>query len=646
MDREGPHQVVIERNLLIPMSDGAHLAADLYRPAGDGPFPAVFSYYPYHKDDMIGSMCERQLRYFAEHGYAGLLIDFRGLGSSDGIVHEAMDRGEGRDGAEAVEWIAEQAWCDGNVGMFGMSYGGITSFKTAAEQPPHLKAIVPLMGCTDIYLDYLYPGGCLNSLGAFGAWGSWMLAMNLMPPTLNDPEGRWYRVWQERLANGRPYVFPWLDHPEHDDYWESRAVDPERIKTPAFLIAGWRDIFPEPMVRAYEGITAPKKLWVGPWMHSLPELSPFEAIEYLPEMLRWWNRWLRDDDNGIAEEPPVTICVQGQRNTWRNERKWPIPRAKAVKYFLGPRRSLTTAAGATEGAELYHGRQSVGVAAGLWDPTGLGIGLPFDQSSDDLASLAFTSPALAVDTEISGSPEATIRVAIEAGDAVNLVAKLCDVAPDGHSSLITTGWLNTNHRNSHREAEPPPRGHPYDFRIQLWATSYLVPRGHRLRLSIACADFPRLWPTPSNPTIRLLHGGRRGSSVKVPVVPPVKAAPTNIKPADPSLRQLPPGSTMAPRYSIERDMVAGTTQISTGSQRTAPLPLGGTMDTDHIATASVSDSHPAGANVQGETKISVQLPALGRVEVHTTSWISRTGMTLTGRVTVDGREFFFNRWQK
>jgi uncharacterized protein len=153
------YEIKVERNLMIPLSDGATLAADLYGPDADGSFPALISFYPYHKDDLIGGAYEHPRRYFAERGYNVLLIDFRGLGSSDGIPHRAMDRGEGRDGAEAVEWIAEQPWCDGNVGMFGMSYGGISSLKVAYEQPPHLRAIAPIMGTNDIYLDYLYSGG-------------------------------------------------------------------------------------------------------------------------------------------------------------------------------------------------------------------------------------------------------------------------------------------------------------------------------------------------------------------------------------------------------------------------------------------------------------------------------------------------------
>ena len=167
MSHEQLHAIRTERNLLIPLSDGAQLAADLYLPDEPGQYPALVSFYPYHKDDLIAAIFEYPRRYFAERGYACLLVDFRGLGNSSGTVWDAMDQREATDGAEMVEWAAQQPWCDGNVGMWGMSYGGITSFKTAAQQPSHLKAIAPIMGSLDIYHDFIYPGGCLNCLGGF-----------------------------------------------------------------------------------------------------------------------------------------------------------------------------------------------------------------------------------------------------------------------------------------------------------------------------------------------------------------------------------------------------------------------------------------------------------------------------------------------
>ncbi|MGC1679669.1 MAG: CocE/NonD family hydrolase [Candidatus Binataceae bacterium] len=643
------YQVKVDRNLLIPLRDGATLAADLYRPDADGPFPALLSFYPYHKDDLIGAANEFPRRYFAACGYAVLLIDFRGLGSSDGIVHEAMDRGEGRDGAEAVEWIASQSWCDGNVGMFGMSYGGISSLKVAFEQPPHLKAIAPIMGTNDIYLDYIYSGGCLSCLPAFGAWGSFMLAMNLMPPTLVDPAGRWYRVWQQRLEHALPYIFPWQDHSSHDEYWQPRAVDCSQIKIPAFVIGGWRDIFPEAMTRVYEQLgSANKKLLMGPWMHTLPDLSPHEPVDYLPEMSRFFDRWLKNQDNGIDREPPVTYFVQGSANRWRSERKWPIPRTTFSNYYLGPKQSLGTDPAGDETSERYQARPSVGTHAGLWDPTALGIGLPLDQNHDDLASVAFTSAALQSDLEISGSLEALIKIAVESGDDVNLVVKLCDVAPDGSSSLISTGWLKAAYRNSLEIPEPVPTGQIIDMRVAMVATSYMVARRHRLRVSISCSDFPRIFPTRTNPVIRVYAGGRRGSHVRIPVAPPPKENNHHIQVSRPdtTINRSPLAVAMTPRWTIERDLAAGRTSVITGSHQVSNMINGGSFEMDHTARASVTDAHPEGAAVEANTTIALRLPSIGKVVVKTTSWIGQDGMSLTGQIEIEGNVVFEQRWRK
>lgn len=643
------YQIRVVRNLFIPMRDGATLAADLYCPDADGEFPALLSFYPYHKDDLIGAMNEFPRRYLASRGYAVLLIDFRGLGSSDGIVHQAMDRAEGRDGAEAVEWIAAQPWCDGNVGMFGMSYGGITSLKVAFEHPPHLKAIAPIMGTDDIYLDYLYSGGCLSCLPSFGAWGSFMLAMNLMPPTLIDPAGRWYKVWQQRLEHALPYIFPWQDHPSHDEYWQSRAVDCSEIKIPAFVIGGWRDIFPEAMPRVYEQLgSANKKLLMGPWMHSLPDLSPHEPVDYLPEMARFFDRWLKNEDNGVDREPAVTYFVQGGANRWRSERKWPVPRTAFSNFYLGAKGALTLDRTGDDSSERYKARPSVGTLAGLWDPTAIGIGLPLDQNADDLASVAYTSAPQPSDLEISGSPEALIKISVESGDDVNLVVKLCDVAPDGRSSLISTGWLKATYRSSLETAEPVPSGQIIEMKVPMVATSYMVARRHRIRVSISCSDFPRIFPTRTNPVIRIHAGGRRGSHVRLPITPAQKNSNNHfeIRRPDPAVNRSPLAIAMTPRWSIERDLASDRVSVVTGSHQQSNILSGGTMEMNHIARASVADAHPQGAAVDGNTTITLSLPSVGKVVVKTTSWIGQDGMSLTGEICIEDKLIFEKRWCK
>lgn len=636
-------EIVIERNILIGLSDGTELAADLYRPAGDGSFPALWSFYPYHKDDMMGAMMDAPGRYFAQRGYAHLLVDFRGLGGSSGVAWEAMDRREGEDGAEVVAWIARQKWCDGNVGMWGLSYGAISAFKVAAENPPHLKAIVPIEGSVDIYRDYLRPGGCLSCLGSFGAWGSFMLAMNLMPPTNRDAGGRWYRVWLERLEKGVPYVLPWHDHPDYDEYWQSRAVDPAAITIPTYLIGGWRDIFPDGMVAVYPLLKGPKKLLMGPWMHTLPNLSPFEPVDFLALMKRWFDHWLRGEKNGIESEPPVTLNVQGA-NVWKHEREWPIERTEDRLLFAASGGALLKSAESGESAENYRGDGTVGSAAGLWDPMAIGWGLPLDQGDDDLHSLGFTSEPLGEDIEITGAPELVLRAALTNGTDANLVAKLCDVSPTGASSLITTGWLKASHRLSSESPEPVKPGKVGDFTIALWSTSYRVPKGHRIRLSVSCSDFPHIWPERVNPELRVMLGGEHGSRLSIPVVPAL--AQSIDGPPVPRPETIPAGTPPIPVWKIERDVVAGSVHVTTGEKVSFPVMDGGAMEVDHLADAETSRPWPDAASVKGDTKIRLQMRGMSELEIHTTSRVTTDGMTLTARIATDGRTMFEKRWRK
>jgi uncharacterized protein len=636
------HEVKVERNLLVALSDGHTLAADLYRPATGGPFPTLISYYPYHKDDFIGAFLGAPMAYFAARGYAHLLVDFRGVGGSSGVTWEMMDRGEGRDGAEAVEWAARQSWSDGNVGMWGLSYGGYSSLKTAAEAPPHLKAIVPMEGGTDIYSDYLFPGGCLNCLGAFGAWGSFMLAMNLMPPINADAQGRWYKAWMERLEAGQPYVMPWTEHPARDAYWQRRAVDPAKITTPTFIVGGWRDIFPEAVPSVYARLSGPKKLLMGPWMHTMPETAINEPIEFLPEMKRWFDYWLCGEQNGIVNEPPVTIYVQSA-NRWRHEREWPLARTIRRTLYLGEGGSLGEQAEHEEGAESYAVDPTVGTCAGLWDPTALGVGMPMDQTPDDLRSLTYTTEPLAEDVEVTGAGEVTLHTALVAGGDAHLVAKLCDVDSAGVSTLITTGLLKASHRRTSSEPDMLRMGEVYQLRIPLFSTSYLVRRGHRLRVSISGADFPHVWPTQSNPELRVFHGGRRPSALTIPVIPAAVEELHGPLPR-PNLARV--AAAMTPRYKIENDIVAGAVAVTTGQTSAMPIPAGGVLQVDHSAIARTYRDRPDQSAVEADTSLKVHVPMLGELQVKTSSWFSHNRTVMNARVALDGRTVFERTWRK
>jgi putative CocE/NonD family hydrolase len=633
----------------IPLGDGAFLAGDLWLPAGAGalsPVPAVVSLVPYHKDDFMAGVYERRANvYFAEHGYATLLADFRGLGSSSGVVWDAMHRSEADDGAALVEWAAAQDWCDGNVGMWGLSYGGITSFKTAALKPAHLKAIVPMMGSLDVYHDWVAPGGCRNMLGANGIWGSFMVAMALLPPMRQDTAGRWHEVWRERLDAAAPWLLSWPAHPDRDEYWAERAVDPADIEVPMYLIGGWRDLFPEAMVRAFIKAGGPRKLLMGPWLHVHPEEAEPHGIDHLAQMLRWWDRWLKGEENGIADEPGVQYFSQGE-DRWFESAAWPPEEGRSVEFALAADGALTPAgAAAPAGGEVEHTVDPrTGVQAGLWDPFGLGIGMPLDQGPDDLRSLTFTSAPLAEAVRITGSPSVSLSVgATGAGGALNLVAKLCDVAPDGASSLITTGWLNGRHRTSHAAAEPVAEGVQYAYELELWPTGYRLEAGHRLRLSVTGADFPRIWPSATAPTLRLSTGASR---LVLPVSGDAAVREFTPAPSELDITHFPFLLDHEAKWRIDHDLVAGEASVTSGGRFAFTTPqAGGRLAVDHTGTASVRAGRPDGACVRGETVMHATTPQGARVEVVARTFVTADATHVTATVTVDGAPVFDRAWR-
>lgn len=643
---EAQFGVRVERNVLIALEDGVELAADLYLPDVDGPFPALVSYYPYHKDDLIGALFEYARQYFAARGYASLLVDFRGTGGSSGVCTDTFDAvNEGKDGAAVVEWAAEQNWCDGAVGVWGMSYGGILSLAIAAQRPPHLKAMVPLFGCDNIWRHFVAPGGAPNCLGNY-ARESFMLAMDLAPPMFQDADGRWLRVWQEQLERfeaGDIHSLRWQARPDYDEHWASRHIPVERIQVPGLLIGGWRDIFPEAMPDAFTRLGAPKKLLMGPWVHTPPDWSPYEPVDWLFETTRWWDRWLRGADNGADSDPQVTMFVQGAEK-WKHEAAWPIERTEPLTLFAATGGTLSEQ-GAADGIDGYEADPTVGTAAGLWDPLGIGVGYPLEQSGDDLRALTYTGEPLAQDTEITGSPKAVLHVSIEAGDELHLVAKLNAVAPDGRSTLLSTGWLNARHRDSADRPSAVVPGETMELTIPMWATSYLVPVGHRLRLSVAAADFPRLWPTRGNPSVRLHVGGGTASAIRVPIVPtgtPIDGPP--LRRPDASENRAPWITAAQPHWEIRRDQVDGTVRVSLGTDMTLEPPAGGRMDFRHSGIAKVTPTRPDAAAVEAQAAMDIRMAGGEHVVVDTRSRFTRETMLMNARVLIDGRVFFEHQW--
>lgn len=622
------HTVRLVRNVVIPLADGATLAADLHLPEAAGPHPTLISFYPYRKDDVIGSFAAYTREWFAQRGYAHLLVDVRGYGGSEGRRAESFHPvEESADAGEVVEWAAAQAWCDGAVGVWGVSYGGLMALAAGVARPQHLKAIAPVYPLWDVYEDVAAPGGCPTMISQH-QWSTIMLAQRLAPPTFRDTDGRWQRVWRERLERVEQEgvdISRWREHQERDEYWQERVLPVERIEVPTFLVGGWRDLFPQAVATAFERIQAPKRLLFGPWLHIQPDLAAREPVDWLPLLLHFWDEHLREA--APADDSPVFAYVQGAGG-WRGETTWPPRRVEERTLHPTAGGLLGTESG--DGSDEYAATPVVGVTGGQWDAMATAMGYPLDQGPDDLLALTYTTAPLDAPLEFAGSPEAVLDVErLDGDERFTLVAKLVDVAPDGSAELVTGGWA---------------RGGSDTTTVRLWATAWALAPGHRLRLSISCADFPRIWPDTTTPRIRLRHAG---SAIRLPVVPDGIGEPAEPPRPEPiaAAERSPWTVDGAPTWTIERDLAHDGAAVTLGGRETMRLPEGGSLALRQRATARVAATHPEAASVEAEAAIEITFPGGERVEVETRSCAWRDRDLYEGRVTLDGRTLFEHSWR-
>lgn len=625
--------VVFERNLLIAMPDGVTLAGDVIRPAGDGKHAALLNYGPYHKDGRGGRLdVEATNRHFAARGYATLSVDVRGLGNSGGSNPEPFSPQEAQDGHAIVEWIARQPWCDGNVGMWGVSYPGITSLSTAATRPPHLKAIVPIHATSDLHRGVVGLGGCAPGFWMRGDWGPRMLAYNLTPPLLQDGAGRWAQVWAEHLEGNTPWLSSWIDHPSFNNYWQARVAAVDRIACPTFSICGWRDLYADCTPRDFAAIAAPKKLLMGPWKHEFPDKGKEAPCAGLWEMERWFDRWLKATRNGIDDEAPITLFVQGEGGGWRTEREWPPRRLDPQDWHLG-HGELSRSAGRADAAAVHVYDPTVGLHSLAWDPwtTALDPSLPRDHSADDARSLCFTSAPLAEPLELIGSAAALLDVT-PSDLPLNLVVKLSEVAPNGRSTLIATGW---------RDLTPQARpGERLQIEVPLRATAYRVAPGRRLRVAIACADFPRLWPTPKPATLAVHQGGR----IRLPICPPAAAQEPRWGPLQAQALVSPNDLGGDQRWAVRSDLMSDTASLDAARIEHVRIDPLTTYHADHSYGAAVTGTRPDLARMSSTTKIAIERPT-SRTDLtaHTVSTAQAT--TVAVDIAVDGQPFWSRSWR-
>ena len=485
-----PHTVNEVENCWIELSDGCRLAARIWLPEGaeTSPVPAIFEYIPYRKRDYTSMRDNQTHGYFVGHGYACLRVDFRGCGDSEGTHMEQFSKQEQDDAVAILKWIAAQPWCNGSVGMFGLSWGGFGSLLLAAKQQPELKAIMALSASDDRY-DSKCMGGCVLTWSL--AYAGQIFGYNTRPPDPAIVGERWRELWLQRLESGGLLAESILRHLRRDDYLKNGSVceDYEAITCPVFVVGGAADPgYCNFVFRLLANLKGPRKGLVGPWAHKYPQLAvPGPAIGFLQEALRWWDHWLKGVDTGIMDEPMLRVWMHEsvppkayydeRPGRWVAETSWPASGIETRRFAVNP--GTLDAEPATDTRLDFKSPQTVGFDAGEfmpWFALGPGPELASDQRKEDGNSLTFDSAPLEERFEIMGAPVVTLDLAVDRPNAL-VAVRLCDVAPDGASSRITYGLLNLTHRKSHLEPGLLEPGRRYTVRVQLNNIAHAFPEG-------------------------------------------------------------------------------------------------------------------------------------------------------------------------
>jgi putative CocE/NonD family hydrolase len=557
-------------NLPVPMRDGVKLSADVYLPAEQGRYPAILQRTPY---DNTMPLWVSIARYFAEHGYAFVSQDVRGRCDSEGEWWPLMNEAE--DGYDTIEWLAGQPWCDGKVGMMGGSYGGHVQWMAARERPPHLVTLVSSAAAGRWMQEFPYSNG---KLMPYGMWWLNLVGGRTMQTTVPvsgtaqaAPFLNWkrllyhrpFRTLDEALGRTNTVWREWLAHPTFDDYWRRLSLEGqfEQIDLPVLHITGWYDgdqwgelYFYNQMI-AHSPAAGKQFLLSGPWDHGgtrTPraelggiDFTPASVLDINDIHLRWFDYWLKGQDNGQQGDARVKIFVMG-RNEWRQDEVWPLPDTQMTPYYFHSGGRANTLAGDGQlslvapfeeppDCYTYNPENPTPCVPDLESYPGGDY--PLDQRyverRDDV--LTYSSPVLEDIVEVVGTPFVELYAASDAVDT-DFAAVLTDVYPDGRSVLLAEGILRASYRDSLEAPTLLVPGQVYKYRIELNATALAFLPGHRIRIEIVSCRFPS-WdrnpntgaPIGDDEQVRLAtqtvyHDRAYPSHILLPIIPSVVAS--------------------------------------------------------------------------------------------------------------------------
>ncbi len=632
------------KNLPIHLSDGTILRADVFTPLGKGPWPVILTTFPYQKDGMGGGMAMLEGYDLIKAGYAVVVADLRGYGASGGIAEGPFDGLRKGDLYELVEWCSSQRWSNGKVGMKGESYGGMSALLAASAKPPSLQAIYVFMAPAFFYKNLVYPGGTLNMIGLCGAWLGFMNITNLFPPFYIKNLPEWRELWKKRLDHYIPYLISASEHVLYDEYWKGFDLPVKDIEIPTFILEGWWDFARDDAFQIFEDVRGPKKLLVGPWVHTFPSFSELEQMDYMHNMIRWFDYWLKGDDNGIMDEPPFSIFVMGQEH-WKYENEWPPERANENRYYLHGNGLLAPEADYAEATLRYEHKPEVGTTSGLMLVFPLGLDYPGEQSKDNERSLVFDTPELDDWLEITGVPYVKLTVSTDMPDAA-ITVKLCDVNPDGKSNLITTGSLRLSFSQDYENPIPPEPGKVNEVKIRLFNTDYKIAPGHRLRLCISLSDFPRIFPLPYRGIIELHFGKLMVQELVLPAVKGEKQPKKFPKFKLPDLSLIEGQKEPETFLKVKDDSDTGRITVKGGFAHKIPLVhLKSPLDLSYSYNASIMTGDPSSAQLETEGKGEFLLDG-HNFKCYTRQIVKHWKVEVTTEIKEDDKKIFDKTFKK
>ncbi len=611
----------------IVLSDGTRLAARIWMPNGADahPVPAVLEYLPYRKRNGTAPRDESTYPVFAAAGIAGVRVDIRGSGESDGVIDGEYTERELSDACEVIDWIARQPWSNGSVGMMGISWGGFNCLQIAALKPPALKAVISIASSVDRFSDDIhYKGGC--HLSAQLSWAATMHAYQSRPPDPTLVGARWRDMWLERLA-GEPFMMEeWLTHQRRDAFWRHGSIceDFAGFPIPALMISGWADGYRNTPFKTVEGMPDRAKALVGPWIHKYPHFAwPKPRADFHGEAIRWWNRWLRDEPNGAEDTPQMRAFIQDgpKPARWRDrdpgfwvaKQEWAEPESRVLGVDASGRLSDTPAAAARP--LTLRSPLDTGTGSGEWFTLKPDAEMAGDQRGDDMGSLVFDTVELEDEILLLGRASVSLTLSCDAPLA-NLCARLADIHPDGTAMRIAFGVLNLAHRDGSTAPAPLTPGEATQITLTLDACGYRLAPGHRLRLSLSSAYWPTVLPPPYDATLTIEPASLRlalpllGEHERIDVAEPENPDPL------PRYEAITEGRS---GRELRRDLTTGTTEY-------------------RIAEDTGLTRHPDNGLIAGETRDEVwrirdgdPLSATGRIErvciTRREGWETRTVST-------------------